>query len=952
MTTTNITSYTDIRAALGLLTAPGQVVELRVIGVDGRANRTDSGYFDDMNALAKVAARYDGRATAVYVTLHPVMPALLARATNRMQEWAKTTTNDTEITCRRWLTFDTDPTRPAGISSTDEEHDAALARARAIRVFLRERGWPEPIYADSGNGGHLLYFVDLPADDGGLTQRILAAVAALFDDRLVKVDRTVYNPGRIWKMYGTLARKGDSTPDRPHRRACILEASDTVSVVPTDLLESLAGVVPPKETPQAKEGPRQGQAANAKGSRTHEVFDVEAYLRTHGVGFSDPVDYNDGQKWMLDACVWNNHTDKAAVVWQLSDGMICANCSHSSCEGKGWIDLREHFEPGYRAQKEEHERAYQERTVGGNAASGDTPKKAAKRPPQRDDLIALADDAELFHTPQGIPYATFAVGDHCETWRLTSRGFREWLAHRYYREHGGSANTQAVQDACTALAGRARYAGPEHQVFVRLAEHDGTIYLDLCDAAWRVVAIDADGWRIVNARDVPVRFRRTKGMLALPTPTDGVTLVTLRSFINLTDADWILFVAALIAALRPQGPYPALGVFGEQGSAKSTLVRIARSLIDPNAAALRTMPRDERDMMIAATNSWYLTFDNVSRIQDWQSDAFCRLATGGGFATRELYADDEETILDAQRPVIVNGITEFATRSDLLDRLIPLNLQTIPDDQRRSEEALWLAFEQVRPGIIGALLTAISTALRNLPTTRLTALPRMADFALWVAAAAPALGFTADDFLRAYSRNRAIAHELAVEASPVADNLIAFVKSAGQWEGRASALLAALALHVDEATRKQRGWPTDAARLSAELKRIAPNLRAVGVSVAWDRSQRARTIRLAWTRIAHEEDRGETASLASLLSHESDEDSGAKQNQHDATHDATEHNDADSGKGGESASHVKTSEGKGNDAGDAGDAEKPSRSSRTSRPITDRDLPNVFPGYREAAPDD
>lgn len=951
MTTTNITSYTDIRAALGLLTAPGQVVELRVIGVDGRANHTDSGYFDDMDALAKVAARYDGRATAVYVTLHPVMPALLARATNRMQEWAKTTTNDTEITCRRWLTFDTDPTRPAGISSTDEEHDAALARARAIRVFLRERGWPEPIYADSGNGGHLLYRVDLPADDGGITQRVLAAVAALFDDRLVKVDRTVYNPGRIWKVYGTLARKGDSTPDRPHRRACILEASDTVSVVPTDLLESLAGVVPPKETPQAKEGDRQGQAANAKGSRTHEVFDVEAYLRAHGVGFSDPVDYNDGKKWLLNACVWNGHTDHAAVVWQEPGGKICANCSHNSCEEKGWIDLREHFEPGYRAQKEEHERAYQERTGGGNAVSGDTPKKAAKRPPQRDDLIALADDAELFHDAQGIPYATFVVGSHRETHRLTSRGFKEWLAHRYYREHGGSANSQAVQDACTALAGRARYDGPDHPVFIRLAEQDGVIYLDLCDAAWRVVAIDADGWRIVT--DAPVRFRRTKGMLALPTPDDGGTLVTLRRFFNLPDADWVLIVAWLIAAFRPRGPYPILGFRGEQGSAKSTRARMLRSLVDPNAAALRTMPRDERDLMIAATNSWTLALDNISTLPPWISDALCRLSTGGGFATRELYADEDETILDAQRPLILNGISDFATRSDLLDRLIGIDLPRIPDDERQSEEALWLAFEQARPAILGALLSAASMAIRNLPTTHLDAMPRMADFALWVTAAAPALGWQPDTFLDAYAVNRAGTHEFIVEASPFAATLIEFVKNQREpWEGRASALLAALNERADEATRKQRGWPADATRLSSDLRRIAPNLRAIGLAVEWGRSKRARTVRLEWTNTPHEEKRGETASPASPASPDGDKASNTKQTGGDAGGDAgdagvTLHN--------ATASSHEGNCGKGNDAGDAGDAgdaEKPSRSSRTSRRITDRDLPNIFPGHREAATND
>ncbi|MGI8688665.1 MAG: hypothetical protein ACR2M3_08805 [Thermomicrobiales bacterium] len=584
MTTTNITSYTDIHAVLGLLTAPGQVVELRVIGVDGRANRTDSGYFDDMDALAKVAGRYDGRATAVYVTLHPVMPALLSRAANRMQEWAKNATNDTETTCRRWLAFDTDATRPAGISSTDEEHAAALARARAIRDWLRERGWPEPILADSGNGGHLLYRADLPADDGGLTQRMLAAVASCFDDRLVKVDRTVYNPARIWKLYGTQARKGDSTPTRPHRRARILEAPEVALPVPDALLEELAGSEP-ATTPAAP---------NSSNKRRRGGFDVEAYLRAYGIRFTGPVDYDGGKKWLLDTCVWNGHSDKAAIVTQKADGTIGANCSHNSCEGKGWKDLRDAVEPGWREAAAARERIYEERTGSAMTNIIAPEKKAAKRPPQRDDLIALADDAELFHDAQGIPYATFIIGSHRETHRLTSRGFKEWLAHRYYREHGGSANTQAVQDACTALAGRARYDGEEHSVFVRLAEHDGAIYLDLCDAAWRVVAIDADGWRIVT--DAPVRFRRTKGMLALPTPIAGGMLKTLRRFFSLPDADWVLIVAWLIAAFRPTGPYPILGFRGEQGSAKSTRARMLRSLVDPNAAALRTMPRDERDL--------------------------------------------------------------------------------------------------------------------------------------------------------------------------------------------------------------------------------------------------------------------------------------------------------------------------------------------------------------------
>jgi len=342
-----------IRDALALLTEPGQILELRVPSVGGRSNNTASGYFDDLEKAAQAAARYNGRDT-VYMTLHKVDPALFARAANRMKEYAKATTADANILARHWLLIDADATRPADISATDEEHELALTRARVIRDFLRQRGWPEPIYADSGNGAHLLFRLDLPADDGGLTQRVLAAVAALFDDRLVKVDRTVYNPARISKVYGTFACKGDNIPDRPHRLARIIDAPSDLRPVPLELLEQLATPAPATEAAPVGGPPRAG-------TRTAQAFDVEGYLRKHGVAFSDPVSYRAGKKWMLDACVWAGHTDKAAVVWQLPDGTICANCSHNSCEGRGWTDLREALEPGFKAAKEERERDYQAR---------------------------------------------------------------------------------------------------------------------------------------------------------------------------------------------------------------------------------------------------------------------------------------------------------------------------------------------------------------------------------------------------------------------------------------------------------------------------------------------------------------------------------------------------------------------------------------------------------------
>src|SRR5262249_19021261 len=156
-----------------------------------------------------------------------------------------------------------------------------------------------------------------------------------------------------------------------------------------------------------------------------------------------------------------------------------------------------------------------------------------------------------------------------------------------------------------------------------------------------------------------------------------------------------------------------LAVTGEQGSAKSTLLRLLRALIDPNVAAIRSFPHDERDLIIAASNGWLPCFDNASSIPIWLSDALCRLATGGGFATRTLYENDEETIFNAMRPVCVNGIEDVVNRGDLADRAIALVLPRIAEEQRKTEAALWHAFERERPAILGALLDAVSGALRN-----------------------------------------------------------------------------------------------------------------------------------------------------------------------------------------------------------------------------------------------
>jgi hypothetical protein len=221
---------THMRNTLGLLLQPGQVTELRALEVttpDYRRPHTVSGYFDAQEALWHAVMELTPKARGIYIVPNPIHPALLARAANRMRTVTErdALTSDADILKRHWLMIDADARRPSGISSTEVEHRAALDRARQIRDVLAADGWAQPILADSGNGAHLLYRIDLPVDDGGLVKRTLEALAFRFDDDLVTIDQKVFNPARIWKLYGTVARKGDDTPDRPHRLARLLEVS-------------------------------------------------------------------------------------------------------------------------------------------------------------------------------------------------------------------------------------------------------------------------------------------------------------------------------------------------------------------------------------------------------------------------------------------------------------------------------------------------------------------------------------------------------------------------------------------------------------------------------------------------------------------------------------------------------------------------------------------------------
>ena len=321
----------EIEAALQALFPDDTIVELRSIYKRGDVKRTHSGYFDrhHRREMAEHAARLNHQGAAVYVTLNPVIPHLLSPNPNRIEERPRSTTADKDILRRGFLLIDLDPVRPANTSATDAQVSAANSKALEIRDCLMQLGWPEPHVAESGNGFHLLYRIDLPNDEpsGALVKSVLAALAQRFDDEVIKVDRGVHNAARICKLYGTVANKGMHTDLNPWRLSELLQVAMSPPV--TDVqLRRLPSLIPKKEG-----------TAQPMGGKPSESFNLEDFLQRHGLGYA--LDIHDGrQRFKLANCPFNpDHTKGEAAVFRSVDGQLRFKCFHDSCSDKRWSDV-------------------------------------------------------------------------------------------------------------------------------------------------------------------------------------------------------------------------------------------------------------------------------------------------------------------------------------------------------------------------------------------------------------------------------------------------------------------------------------------------------------------------------------------------------------------------------------------------------------------------------------
>jgi hypothetical protein len=439
---------------------------------------------------------------------------------------------------------------------------------------------------------------------------------------------------------------------------------------------------------------------------------------------------------------------------------------------------------------------------------------------------------QLFHDRQERPYAEPIVGRR-GVLPIPSKRAARVLQLAFKQQYGRYPNPAAVGTALEALATEAALEGPEVEVYTRVGKAaDGGLVLDLAADAGQLVVVSEGAWTV--ASQAAVHFHRREGSHPVPAPRQGGTIELLRAFVNVgSDEDFVLLTSWAAMALSPTGPYPVLIVQGEPGSAKSTTCEVLKRLIDPTRAPLRSMPQNIRDLAIAAEANWVLSFDNLSGIPTLMSDALCRLATGGGFGTRALYRDDEERVFEQQRPIILNGIDAVATRQDLLDRAIVLTLPAIEPGSRRDEATFWTGFEAVRPLILGALLDGVARADSDRSSVEVPDTPRMADFARWAAAAAPAFNWTPERFVKAYSANRALSLRTSLDGSPVFKALrTALELNGGCIEGTPTGLWEQIHARVPEHDRRRKGgFPTNPQSLSRHLRLLSGALREEGIEI-------------------------------------------------------------------------------------------------------------------------
>jgi hypothetical protein len=429
--------------------------------------------------------------------------------------------------------------------------------------------------------------------------------------------------------------------------------------------------------------------------------------------------------------------------------------------------------------------------------------------------FGVSDTGEPFALPAGGPKVVAML-------RGGKTSLRALLAREYFTRTGKAATQQALADALLVIEGIAQDAD-ESRLYLRAAQHEGALWLDLGDHTGRAVQITRNGWTVRDS--APVLFKRTALTGPVPEPQPGGTLGDLWEWLNVAEDDRPLVAAALVSVLFTEQPHVVLAIFGEQGTGKTTAVKVLVLILDPGPVPVRKPPRDADSWVTAAAGSWVVGLDNLSDIPSWLSDSLCRASTGDGDVRRKLYTDGDYAVFSFRRCIIFDAIDVGAMEPDLADRALPVTLDLIPDEDRRDEESFWPGWRQAHPLILGAVLDLASAVLARLPSVELARKPRMADYARILAAVDAEMGTSA---LARYACQSADLAAEGLSGDPFAARMQEIIVV--PFDGTSAQLLAKVK-PADPEWKAPKGWPKDARAVTGRMRRLAPAFRKTGWAI-------------------------------------------------------------------------------------------------------------------------
>lgn len=452
-------------------------------------------------------------------------------------------------------------------------------------------------------------------------------------------------------------------------------------------------------------------------------------------------------------------------------------------------------------------------------------------------LDLIEGQVELF-TSMDETYARISVGGHLEVHPINGRKFTEFLSYRIYQEEQRPPGADAVSTAKNLLSAKARFEGKQYTLHNRVAWHQGDLYYDLSNRVNQVVRVTDEDWEIVDSTEIPL-FKRYGHQEPSPIPVhvDNPEHVVHRvlEYVNYdkkNEGMKILILVSLITAFIPDIPHCVIIVYGDQGSAKTTFMRIFRRLIDPSDTDTMSFPRS-KDLNQVLDHNWFCGFDNVGGLKKWLSDSLCRAVTGDGNVTRQHYTNDDDFIRKYKRVIALNGINNVATQPDLLDRSVLFKLPRITGKDRRIEKDLLEEFDQEQPEILGAIFSVLSKACEIYPTINLDSYFRLADWTVWGCAVTQALGYDPNTFLEAYAETKVEITSEALGNDDVATALTEFIYHHPQqfWSGKMSELLPELEKAAAKLNINTTGsyWPKAPNSLSRRINPFVTPLQEAGI---------------------------------------------------------------------------------------------------------------------------